>query len=229
MRTIGIVGGMSWESSAEYYALANRLVRDRLGAPHSARLLLWSFDFAEIAALQHDGRWDMLAERLADAARRLEAAGAGLLLIATNTMHLVHAEVAGAVTVPVLHIADPVGAAVAAAGMTRIGLLGTAFTMERPFFADRLAGHGIATIVPDAEARALVHRVIYDELVAGIVAPGSRAAVAAVAAGLVARGAQGIVLGCTELMLLLRAQDVAVPLFDKTRLHVEAAVAAALA
>ena len=229
MKLIGLIGGMSWESSAEYYRLLNQGVRDRIAPMASARCLLWSFDFDEIAGLQRAGDWATLTERMVDAARRLEGAGAELILICTNTMHLMADTVQAAISVPLLHIADPVGVAARAAGLTRVGLLGTAFTMERDFYARRLGDrHGLEVLVPEAEDRATVHRVIYDELVAGIVRDTSRAAYRAVIDRLVARGAQAIVLGCTEIMLLIGAGDSPVPLFDTTTLHVEAVIAAAL-
>ncbi|MDB5737477.1 MAG: aspartate/glutamate racemase family protein [Sphingomonas bacterium] len=230
MKTIGLIGGMSWESSAEYYRILNRAVRDRLGGNHSAKILLWSFDFAEIERLQHDGDWPALTRLMIDAAIRLEAAGADLLLICTNTMHLMADEVAAAVNVPLLHIADPAGETVRSAGLRKIGLLGTAFTMERDFYKGRLAeGFGLDVLVPEAEDRAIVHRIIYEELVAGVINPASREACRGVIARLVTRGAEAIVLGCTEIMLLVRAEDSIVPLFDTTALHAEAAVAMVLA
>ncbi|WP_439814366.1 aspartate/glutamate racemase family protein [Zavarzinia sp. CC-PAN008] len=229
MKMIGLIGGMSWESSAEYYRILNEGVRDRLGPTASARCLLWSFDFSEIERLQHDGDWDALAARMVDAAQRLQAAGAEVLLICTNTMHRMADLVQAAVGIPLLHIADPTGARVRAAGIARVGLLGTAFTMEQDFYKGRLAArHGLDVIVPEAADRALVHRVIYDELVAGIVDDRSRQAYRQVIARLVARGAEAVILGCTEIMLLLGPDDSPVPLFDTTSLHAQAAVAAAL-
>ncbi|NJC68592.1 aspartate/glutamate racemase family protein [Planosporangium thailandense] len=228
MLTIGLLGGMSWESSAEYYRLANELVRDRLGGLHSARLLLYSVDFAEIAELQAAGRWDDAAEILAAAAKALETAGADLLLLCTNTMHKVAGRIQGAVGVPMLHIADTAAAAVRGAGLTTVGLLATAFTMEQDFYRDHLARHGLTLLVPDEADRALVHRVIYDELCRGIVREESRAAYRDVIARLVGRGAQGVILGCTEIELLIGPEDSAVPVFPTTRLHVEAAVDRAL-
>ncbi len=227
-RLIGLIGGMSWESTAEYYRLANVLVGQRLGGLHSARLLLASVDFAEIEHLQRDGDWDAAGALLADVARSLRAGGAELLVLCTNTMHRVADTVAAAVDVPLLHIGDVTADAVRAAGLTRIGLLGTAFTMEQPFLRDRLAAHGLDVTVPDADDRALVHRVVYDELCRGIVREESRAAYRAVIARLVDGGAQAVVLGCTEIELLIGADDATVPLFPTTRLHVEAAVTAAL-
>ena len=229
MRMIGLIGGMSWESSAEYYRILNQGVRDRIGPTASARCLLWSFDFAEIEALQHAGDWERLTAHMIDAAQRLEAAGAALLLICTNTMHRMAPAVQAAVRIPLLHIADPTAERIKAAGFAKIGLLGTAFTMERDFYKGRLSDeHGLNVIVPGAADRAAVHRIIYDELVAGKVTDESRTAFRGVIARLVAQGAEAIILGCTEIMLLVRPEDSAVPLFDTTRLHAEAAIAAAL-
>lgn len=230
MRTIGLIGGMSWESSAEYYRILNEGVRDRLGPTASASCLLWSFNFAEIEALQHHGDWDALTARMVDAARRLEAGGAELLLICTNTMHRMAAAVQQAVAIPLLHIADPTAERIRAVGIRTVGLLGTAFTMEHDFYKGRLAErHGLNVIVPGAADRAEVHRVIYEELVAGQVTATSREAYRAVIARLVAAGAEAVILGCTEIMLLVRPEDSAVPLFDTTALHAAAAVEIALA
>ncbi|MBT2390564.1 MULTISPECIES: aspartate/glutamate racemase family protein [Streptomyces] len=228
MKTIGLIGGMSWESSAEYYRLLNELVRRRLGGLHSAKCLLHSLDFAEIEELQVAGEWQRAGEILADAARGLQAAGADLLLICTNTMHKVAGQVEAAVSVPLLHLADATADAVRAEGIGRVGLLGTAFTMEQAFYRDRLAGHGLDVLTPDGEGRALVHRVIYEELCLGVVREESRAAYQDVIGKLVAAGAEGVVLGCTEIELLIRDEDSPVPLFPTTRLHAEAAVDAAL-
>lgn len=222
---IGMLGGMSWESSAEYYRLLNYGVRDRLGPTASARCLLWSFDFAEIEALQHRGDWDALGDRLVDAAQRLETGGAEGLLICTNTMHRLAAQVEAAVDIPLLHIADPTAARIKAAGFATVGLLGTAFTMEQPFYKDRLAArYGLRVLVPDAADRETVHRVIYEELVAGKVLAESRAAYRVVIERLVAAGAEAVILGCTEIMLLIGAADSPVPVFDTTALHAAAAV-----
>jgi aspartate racemase len=228
MLKIGLLGGMSWESSAEYYRLANELVRDRLGGLHSAHCLLYSVDFAEIEAMQAAGRWEDAAAVLAAAAKSLELAGADLLLLGTNTMHKVAEQVQQAVTIPLLHIADTTATAVRAAGITTVGLLGTAFTMEQDFYRDRLASHGLTILVPDEDDRALVHRVIFDELCRGIVKEASRAAYRNVISRLVHRGAQGVILGCTEIELLVGPQDSDVPVFPTTRLHIEAAVDRAL-
>ncbi len=220
---------MSWESSAEYYRIVNERVRDRLGGLHSARCLMWSFDFAEIEALQHAGRWDEATALLVEAARRLERGGADFLVLCTNTMHRMADELQAAVGIPLLHIADPTALRIKAAGLRRVGLLGTAFTMEQAFYKGRLvARHGLEVLVPDAADRALVHHVIYDELVQGVVDPGSRAAYRDIIARLVAGGAEAVILGCTEIMLLVRPEDSAVPLFDTTTIHAEAAVAMAV-
>ncbi|NUK09709.1 aspartate/glutamate racemase family protein [Streptomyces lunaelactis] len=228
MRTIGLIGGMSWESSAEYYRLLNELVRERLGGLHSAKCVLHSVDFAEIEELQAAGDWERAGEILAEAARGLQAAGADLLLICTNTMHKVAGQVEAAVSVPLLHLADATADAVRAGGIRRVGLLGTAFTMEQDFYRDRLAGHGLEVLTPDAEGRALVHRVIYEELCLGVVREESRAAYQDVIGKLVAAGAEGVVLGCTEIELLIGEKDSPVPVFPTTRLHAQAAVDAAL-
>ncbi|MFI6446710.1 aspartate/glutamate racemase family protein [Kitasatospora sp. NPDC050543] len=229
MKTIGLIGGMSWESTAEYYRLLNELTRERLGGLHSAKCVLYSVDFAEIERLQVEGRWEEAGEVLAAAARSLEAAGADLLLICTNTMHKVADQVAAAAPVPLLHLADTTAAAVRAEGLKRVGLVGTAFTMEQDFYRGRLAGHGLEVLVPDADSRALVHRVIYEELCLGVIREESRAAYRAVIDGLVAAGAEGVILGCTEIELLVRPEHSPVPVFATTRLHAEAAVDAALA
>ncbi|MBB2167428.1 aspartate/glutamate racemase family protein [Gluconacetobacter aggeris] len=230
MRMIGLIGGMSWESSAEYYRILNQGVRDRLGPTASARCLLWSFDFSEIEALQHRNDWEGLTARMVDAARRLEATGADMLLICTNTMHRMAPDIQAAVRIPLLHIADPTAAHIKAAGFRKVGLLGTAFTMEQAFYKDRLSGrHGLDVIVPGAQDRAEVHRIIYEELVAGTISPASRAIYREIIARLVEDGAEAIILGCTEIMLLVRPEDSPVPLFDTTALHAQAAVAEALA
>ncbi|KRF39238.1 aspartate/glutamate racemase family protein [Terrabacter sp. Soil810] len=229
MRLIGLLGGMSWESSAEYYRLANELVRERVGGLASARLLLHSVDFAEVERLQAEDRWDEAGVLLAAAAAGLEAGGAELIVLCTNTMHKVAPAIEEAVSIPLLHIGDVTAHAVRAAGLRRVGLLATAYTMEEGFLRERLAGHGLTVLVPDADDRALVHRVIYDELCLGVVTEESRQAYREVIARLVAAGAEGVVLGCTEIELLVDQSDSHVPVFPTTRLHVEAAVTAALA
>lgn len=215
---------MSWESSAEYYRMANELVRDRLGGLHSARLVLLSVDFADVEALQVAGRWEEAGALLADAASRVEAAGADLLVLCTNTMHKVADQVAAAIGIPLVHLADATADAVRRAGLDVVGLLGTAFTMEQAFYRDRLAAHGLTVLVPGDADRATVHRVIYDELCLGVVSEQSRAAYVAVIERLAAAGAQGVILGCTEIELLIGPQDSPVPVFPTTWVHVQAAV-----
>ena len=229
MRRIGLLGGMSWESSVEYYRLLNELVRERLGGLHSADCLMYSVDFAPIAQMQRESRWEDAGEALAAGARVLEAGGAEMVLLCTNTMHLVADQVQEAVSIPLLHLIDVTAAAISRAGLTDVGLLATAFTMEGGFYVERLASHGITAQVPEADDRALVHRVIYEELCLGVVSDESRAAYRDVIDRLVARGAQGIILGCTEIELLIGPDDSPVPVFPTTRLHAEAAVDAALA
>ena len=228
MRRIGLLGGMSWESSIEYERVINEAVRERLGGTHSADLVVRSYDFAAIEELQMRGGWDELGELLAEDARLLEAAGAGLMLICTNTMHLLADRVQAAIEVPLLHIADATSDAVLAAGLNRVALLGSRFTMEMGFYIDRLAERGIEAIVPDEGHRAVVNDVIYDELVRGIVSEQSRAEYLRVIAKLRERGAQGVIAGCTEIELLVRPEDLDCPLFPTARLHALAAVDAAL-
>jgi len=226
---IGLIGGMSWESSAQYYRLINEAVRERLGGVASARTLMWSFDFAEIERLQHAGRWPELSRRLADAARALEAGGADFLVLCTNTMHREAEAIEAAVRIPLLHIADPTGEAIKAAGLSTVGLLGTAFTMEHAFYRGRLeARHGLTVLTPEVDDRAAVHRIIYEELVAGRVLDASREVYRAVIERLVARGAEAIILGCTEIMLLIGQADSSVPVFDTTTLHAMASVERAM-
>jgi aspartate racemase len=227
---IGLIGGMSWESSAEYYRIINREVRHRLGGVHSARSLMWSVDFGEIEQLQHQGDWDELTRRMIDAAVRLERGGADFVLLCTNTMHRMADDIAAAVDIPLLHIADPTGEKIQAAGFGKVGLLGTAFTMEQDFYKGRLEKvFGLDVLVPDADDQRVVHDIIYKELVAGEIRAESRMAYRGIIARLVARGAQAIILGCTEIMLLVSEADSAVPLFDTTTLHALAAVDRALA
>lgn len=227
VKTIGVLGGMSWESSLDWYRMANEQVRDRLGGYHSAPIILDSLDFAEIEALQAAGDWNGAGRILAEHAKRLEAAGAGLVVLCTNTMHIVADQIQNAITVPFLHIADTTADAITAAGLTTVGLLGTAFTMEQDFYRDRLASHGITALIPDDGDRATVHRVIYEELVHGIISDDSRQAYREVIARVVEAGAQGIILGCTEIELLITQPDSPVPVFPTTALHVSAALAAA--
>ena len=228
MRTIGLIGGMSWESSAEYYRLINQQVRDCLGPLRSAQALIYSVDFGPVEQAQHAGRWDDAAAILVDAARHLEAGGADCVVLCTNTMHKVAAQIQAAVSIPFLHIADPTGQAALATGATTVGLLGTAFTMEEDFLKSRLRDMGLQVLVPDAAERQTVHRIIYDELCVGIIDPASRTAYQAVIESLAARGAQAIILGCTEIGLLIKPEHSRVPLLDTTELHARAAVAFAL-
>jgi len=230
VKTIGLLAGMSWESSIEYYRFLNQMVRERAGGLSSARLVISSVNFAPLSAHMHDGRWDLIAETLGAEAARVERAGADFLVLGTNSMHHVADAISSAVSIPFLHIVDPTGAAIAARGLKTVGLLGTRFTMEKEFFKGRLQkSYGIETVVPGDEDRALVHRVIFDELCLGVVTDASRAAYGAVIDRLVARGAEGVILGCTEIGLLLKDGDCTVPLFDTTRLHAAAAVDLALA
>lgn len=229
MKLIGMLGGMSWESTAEYYRLANELVRDRLGGLSSARVLLHSVDFAQIERLQARGDWEDAGRLLADAAAGLERGGAELLVLCTNTMHKVADAIEAATTIPLLHIGDVTARAVRSSGIDRVGLLATAYTMEHDFLRDRLASHGLTVLVPEPADRAEVHRIIYDELCLGVVTEASREVYRGVIQRLVAEGAQGVILGCTEIELLVSQGDSPVPVFPTTRLHVEAAVEAALA
>ncbi len=225
MKRIGLLGGMSWESSLEYYRLINELVAARLGGLHSADCLLRSVDFAGIEVLQREGSWEEAGIVLAGEARALEAAGAQLLVLCTNTMHKLAAEIEAALSIPFVHIADTTAEAVRAAGLSTVGLLATAYTMEQDFYVGRLRSHGLSVLVPDAGDRALVHAVIYDELCRGIVREASREHYRRIMRGLAERGAEGILLGCTEIDLLVGAEDSPVPVFDTTRLHAERAVA----
>jgi aspartate racemase len=224
MKRIGLLGGMSWESTIEYYRLVNELVAQRLGGLHSADCLLRSVDFADIEVLQREDRWEEAGEVLAGEARQLEAAGAELLVLCTNTMHKLAPEIAAAIEIPFLHIGDTTADAVKRAGVTRVGLLATAYTMEQEFYVGRLREHGLEVVVPDAADRKIVHDVIYTELCVGIVADASREEYRRIMRSLAAQGVQGILLGCTEIDLLVGAEDSPVPVFDTTRLHAERAV-----
>ncbi|KVL15786.1 aspartate/glutamate racemase family protein [Burkholderia ubonensis] len=224
MKTIGLIGGMSWESSAEYYRMLNRYSKALHGGHHNAKSVMVTVDFAEIEALQRVHDWPALGAHMAAAARQLEAAGADLIVLTTNTMHRVHDAIEAAVALPFLHIADPTGEALLAAGVSRVGLLGTRYTMELPFYAERLRGFGLDVLVPDERERDDVHRIIYDELCHGVVDAGSRATYATIIEGLAKRGAQAVILGCTEITLLIGAEDSPLPVFDTTALHAKAAV-----
>lgn len=229
MKTIGLIGGMSWESTMPYYSHINETVKDRLGGLHSARLVLYSVDFHDIERLQHAGDWTRAGAVLADAARSLEAAGADFLVLCTNTMHKIAPAIEDAVGIPLLHIADPTAAAIHRAGHLTVGLLGTRFTMEEAFYRDRLRDrHGLRVVVPDGADRQVVHRIIYEELCLGMVRAESRAAYLDVMGKLAAQGAEAIILGCTEISLLVNQSDCEIPLFDTTALHASAAAEEAL-
>jgi len=230
MKVIGLIGGMSWESSAEYYRLINRQIRERMGSLNSARILMYSVDFGPIGQAQQEGRWDDMGEMLADAATRLQAGGADGVFLCTNTMHKVAGAIEAALSIPFIHIADPVGDRARARSWRKIGLLGTGFTMEDgSILRDRLTGRfGLEVITPPPAERATVHRVIYEELCAGIFKQESLAAYREIVAKLASEGAEAVVLGCTEISLLIRQEHTEVPLLDTTALHAEAAVAFAL-
>jgi aspartate racemase len=224
MRLLGVLGGMSWTSTAEYYRLLNQGVAARLGGLHSARILLHSVDFAPVAAMQHDGDWAGTASVLVEAAKGLERAGAEGLLLATNTMHKVADEIEDAAGIPLLHIADATATRLVSEGRRKVGLLATAFTMEQDFYVDRLRQHGLEVVVPNEADRADVHRVIYDELCLDVIREESRHRYREVMARLVEAGAEGIVLGCTEITLLVHGRDSRVTLYDTTAIHADAAV-----
>lgn len=229
MKTIGLLGGMSWESSLEYYRIINERTKARLGGFHSAESVMYSVDFAEIETLQHQAKWPETAQMLSRAATSLEAAGADFIVLCTNTMHKVAAEIESAVRIPLLHIADATAGQVSSRGFKKIGLLGTRFTMEEDFYKGRLTQkHGLEVLVPDAPDRETVHRVIYEELVVGRVEPSSRRQFMTIIERLAEAGAEGVILGCTEIGLLVKDEDSPVPLFDTTRIHAEAAVDLAL-
>jgi len=228
VKTIGLLGGMSWESTSLYYRKINEATRLALGGLHSARVVMVSVDFSEIEQLQHAGDWTACAERLSAHARQVEAAGADLLLICTNTMHKVAAEIEAAINIPLLHIADATAARIVTAGHKTVGLLGTRFTMKEEFYRGRLEQHGLEVIVPDDHDMQIVHRVIYDELCRGAVKDESRNAFVEIIAKLGSRGAQCVIEGCTEITLLVQSDHVDIPLFDTTEIHAEEAVAEAL-
>jgi len=220
VKTIGLIGGMSWESTVPYYRQINEVVKDRLGGLHSAKLVLYSVDFHEIERLQHSGDWEAAGQVLAEAARSLERAGADFLVLCTNTMHKVAAPIEAAVAIPLLHIADATGAEIRRAGHSVVGLLGTRFTMEQAFYRDRLRdSYGLQVLVPGEDDRRVIHQVIYDELCLGVTNAASRAEYRRIMSDLVSQGAQAIILGCTEISLLVGPQDASVPLFDTTAIH----------
>ena len=225
MKTIGLLGGMSWESSLEYYRIVNETVKARLGGFHSADCLMYSVDFDEVEALQHQDKWGELTGMMIAAAQRIEAGGAALLVICTNTMHKMAPEMQAAIRVPLLHIADAAGEAITAQGLHTVGLLGTKFTMEGDFYRQRLNERfGLNVLIPEEADRETVHNTIYGELVKGAINPESRRAFQDIIEKLQANGAQGVILGCTEIPLLVKQADVDIPVFDTTRIHAEAAV-----
>ena len=230
MKTIGLIGGMSWESTIPYYRQINEVVKARLGGLHSAKLILYSVDFYDIERLQHEGNWAAAGDLLAKAARSLELGGADFLVLCTNTMHKVATDIEAAVRIPLFHIADPTAAEIKAAGFSTVGLLGTRFTMEQPFYKDRLSErHGLQVVTPQATDRYIVHRIIYEELCLGKIMDASRSEYRRVIGDLIRQGAEAIILGCTEISLLVTQADSAVPLFDTTGIHARRAAERALA
>ena len=229
MKTIGLIGGMSWESTVEYYRLLNETIHERLGGFHSAKCVLVSVDFSEIETLQNENRWDEASQILAGAARQLESAGAEVILLCTNTMHKCAPAIESATSLPFIHIADAAATAIKSQNLTKVGLLGTRFTMVDSFIKDRLAdSFGLSVLIPNQNEIEIIHKVIYEELVQGIILDTSRQAYLQIINQLVARGAQGIILGCTEIGLLIRQSDSPVPVFDTTRIHALSAVEFAL-
>lgn len=229
MKTIGLIGGMSWESSIEYYRIVNESVKKKLGGLHSAKCVMYSVDFAEIEILQHQGRWQEASQVLVAAAQCVERAGADFVLLCTNTMHKLAEDIQAKINIPFLHIADATAQAIRAAGIDQVGLLGTRFTMEEDFYKGRLhQQHGLTVLIPDDQEREIIDRVIYHELVLGVIRPESKAQYVQVIGRLVQSGAQGIILGCTEIGLLVHQKDSPVPVFDTARIHAEAAVEYAL-
>lgn len=229
MKTIGLIGGMSWESTLEYYRIINEYTKERLGGFHSAKVVLYSVDFQEVETWQHQGKWKELTDLMIDAAGRVERAGADLLVICTNTMHKMADDVEGSIRIPLLHIVDVTAAEIKRRAIAKVGLLGTRFTMEQDFYKERLSrAQGPAVIIPDEKGRELIHGILYNELCLGEIKAASRDVFQKIIAGLVSRGAQGIVLGCTEIPLLVSQKDYDVPLFDTTTIHARAAVDDAL-
>ncbi len=229
MKTIGLIGGMSWESTLEYYRILNQATRDRLGGLHSAKIILFSVDFADMAAMQHENRWDEIAAVLVEAAQQLEMAGASMVLLCANTMHRMADDIEARISIPFVHIADATAEHLKAQGLRRVGLLGTTFTMTGEFYRQRLYdNHGLEVLIPPAAGRETVHRIIYDELCQGQLKPESRQQILALCQDLAAKGAEGVILGCTELELLLTTSPANLPLFPTTRIHAEAAVDLAL-
>jgi len=230
MKTIGLIGGMSWESTLEYYRIINETVKEKLGKNHSAKCLLYSVDFAEVGKLQHEGKWNELAQLMVNAAQRLEKGDADFIIICANTMHKVAEDVQNNVNIPILHIVDAVAEKILAKGLAKVGLLGTKFTMEEDFYRGRLVEkHGLDVIIPSEADRQTIHRIIYEELCLGIVKDKSREAYLRIMDGLHKQGAEGIIEGCTEIVMLVRHEHTAIPLFDTTAIHAQEAVSVALA
>jgi aspartate racemase len=229
MKTIGLIGGLSWESTSEYYRLINQRVRQQLGGLHSARCILYSFNFHDIEVLQHQSRWDDAADHMIEAAESLQRAGADFIVICSNTMHKMADAVRASVDIPLLHIADSTAEHIVASGHTTVGLLATGFTMEQTFYTGRLHHYGLDVLLPPPALREQVHHIIYDELCQGVIRDDSRAVYQRAIADLAERGAQAVILGCTEITLLIKPQDSVLPVFDTTEIHAQAAVAYALA
>jgi len=229
MKTIGLIGGMSWESSLEYYRIINETIKEKLGELHSVKCILYSFDFAEIEKLQHKGNWEKLTELMIDAAQKLEKAGAEFIVLCTNTMHKMADDIQNNANIPILHIADTIAEKIVKKGLKRIGLLGTRFTMEEDFYKKRLKEkHGIEVVIPDNEEREIIHNVIYNELCLGIIKDSSKERFKNIIKNLITRGAEGVILGCTEIPLLVKQEGVEIPLFDTTTIHAKSAVEFAL-
>jgi aspartate racemase len=229
MKTIGLVGGMSWESTLEYYRVINQYMKERLGGFHSAKIVLYSVDFAEVESQQHEGRWGDLTQLMIDTAQRVERGGAELLVICTNTMHKMADDVQRQIRIPIVHIVDVTAEAIKSRAIKKVGLLGTRFTMEQDFYKQRLIqNHGLEVLIPEEKEREDIHRILYNELCLGEIKERSKQTFQAIIAGLEARGAQGVILGCTEIPLLVSQEDYKIPLFDTTTIHARAAVDFAL-
>jgi len=224
MKTIGLIGGMSWESSAEYYRIINETVKEKLGGLHSAKCIMYSVDFEEVEKLQHEGKWKEATELMIDAAKRIERAGADFVLICTNTMHKMADDVQSSINIPLLHIVDATAEKIISKGLKKVGLLGTKFTMEEDFYKERLRKFGLEIIIPEEEEREIIHTIIFKELCLGEIKESSRKKFKDIIENLISKGAEGIILGCTEIPLLIREKDCSVPVFDTTRIHAQAAV-----
>ena len=224
MKTIGLIGGMSWESSTEYYRIINETVKEKLGGLHSAKCIMYSVDFEEVEKLQHEGKWKEATELMIDAAKRIERAGADFVLICTNTMHKMADDVQSSINIPLLHIVDATAEKIISKGLKKVGLLGTKFTMEEDFYKERLRKFGLEIIIPEEEERKIIHTIIFKELCLGEIKESSRKKFKDIIENLISKGAEGIILGCTEIPLLIREKDCSVPVFDTTRIHAQAAV-----